>query len=183
MPDYFEAPDAHGESCIWIPTDNGPWCLLCQSDVAGTDRWPDVVARMTGTTVVADDDTTAAQLKTAKVQLKTMSGVVDRLRADMRTWQRAASERVRELNEATDQLEAMTRACDAYRADRDELSELLAKANDGTTITTDDATVETVAKAITPHYFTPAFGEHAREQSREAARAVLAALTGVPHEV
>lgn len=53
----------------------------------------------------------------------------------------------------------------------------------GTTVVADDATVETVAKAITPHYFTPAFGEHAREQSREAARAILAALTGVPREV
>jgi len=57
MTEYFEAPDGHGEPCLWMPTDNGPWCLLRKSDVAGTDRWPDVVARMTGTTVTADDAT------------------------------------------------------------------------------------------------------------------------------
>jgi hypothetical protein len=51
MPNYFEAPDGYGESCVWMHTDNGPWCLLRKSDVAGTDRWPDVVARMTGTTI------------------------------------------------------------------------------------------------------------------------------------
>jgi hypothetical protein len=54
---YFEAPDGHGESCIWVRTDNYPWCLLRESDVAGTDAWPDVVARMTGTSITTDDAT------------------------------------------------------------------------------------------------------------------------------
>jgi len=174
MTDYFEAPDGHGESCIWMHTDSGPWCLLSKSDVAGTDVWPDVVARMTGTT--------AQQLETATIQLKTMSGVVDKLRADMRTWQRAASERTRECDEATDQLEAMTRACDAYRADRDELSELLAKANDGTTITTNDATVQLIEQAISNNISVRGYPVSDALLNR-AARAILAALTGVPHEV
>jgi len=54
MTTYFEAPDGYGESCLWMPTEGGPWCLLRESDVAGTDRWPDVVARMTGTTITRD---------------------------------------------------------------------------------------------------------------------------------
>jgi hypothetical protein len=44
--------------------------------------------------------------------------------------------------------------------------------------TTDDATIECAARAMTPHYWTPVFGEHARNNSRDIARNVLAALRG-----
>lgn len=169
---YFVEDDGFGEPCLWTGGQDLPTCVMRSSDVH--ERfWPDVVARMTGTT--------QTQLETATVQLKTISGIVDRLRADMRTWQRAAAERTQERDEANDQLEATTRALDAYRADRDELSELLAKANDGTTITNDDATVKRVAMALLICEAGPDATEFIWDDKYATrARAVLAALTGVP---
>jgi hypothetical protein len=53
MTDYFEAPDGHGESCIWIPDGDRPKILLCRSDLWEDDAryWPDVVARLTSATI------------------------------------------------------------------------------------------------------------------------------------
>lgn len=58
MTTYFEAPDGHDESTIWTTEVDHPDYLipvLRERDAA--PFWPDVVARMTGTTVVADDAT------------------------------------------------------------------------------------------------------------------------------
>ena len=51
MPDYFTAMDGHGELCLWTGrNDDRPTCVLRCSDVTN-GHWPDVVARMTGTTI------------------------------------------------------------------------------------------------------------------------------------
>lgn len=51
---YFEAPDGHGESCLWDgPPGDRPLPILRESD-CGAAYWPDVVARMTGTTITTD---------------------------------------------------------------------------------------------------------------------------------
>lgn len=58
MTEYFEAPDGHEESAIWVrrtsPLADVP--VIHQNDVQ-IDAWPDVVARMTGTVVTNDDAT------------------------------------------------------------------------------------------------------------------------------
>jgi hypothetical protein len=58
MPDYFEATDGHGESCVWVRTDRPdfPMPVIRQREVM-PGVWPDVVARMTGTTITTDDAT------------------------------------------------------------------------------------------------------------------------------
>jgi hypothetical protein len=54
MTTYFEAPDGHDEPTLWAVTGNQHAVpVLRRSDVP--KFWPDIVARMTGTTVVADD--------------------------------------------------------------------------------------------------------------------------------
>jgi len=62
MPDYFESPDGHGEPTIWVRNPGRPDhpVAIIRSHDVHTHYWPDVVARMTGTTVVNDETTTAS---------------------------------------------------------------------------------------------------------------------------
>jgi hypothetical protein len=56
MTTYFEASDGHGESTLWAVEGNRHAIpAMRQSDVT-PGVWPDVVARMTGTTIHADVD-------------------------------------------------------------------------------------------------------------------------------
>jgi hypothetical protein len=57
MPDYFEAPDGHDESTIWTASaghPSAPVSVIRWSDVPHA-YWPDVVARMTGTSITVPD--------------------------------------------------------------------------------------------------------------------------------
>jgi len=54
MTEYFEAPDGHGEPTLWAGNgDHLAVPVIRRSDVP--TFWPDVVARMTGTTITVPD--------------------------------------------------------------------------------------------------------------------------------
>jgi hypothetical protein len=54
--EYFEAPDGHGEPCLWSGDQQSAEFVTRKRDITAK-FWPDVVARMTGTTIQADDAT------------------------------------------------------------------------------------------------------------------------------
>jgi hypothetical protein len=53
MTTYFEAPDGHGEPCLWAPNPDYPDLplFIVRASSVRREFWPDVVARMTGTTI------------------------------------------------------------------------------------------------------------------------------------
>lgn len=54
---YFEAPDGYGGRTIWAKNGDGaPMAVIDAQDVP-TAFWPDVVARMTGSSITNDDAT------------------------------------------------------------------------------------------------------------------------------
>lgn len=62
MTTYFEAPDGHGEPTLWFVEDNRPAEVLTRKRNIHDGHWPDVVTRMTGTTIIQADDATVQKV-------------------------------------------------------------------------------------------------------------------------
>ncbi len=87
MSAYFEAPDGEGEPCIWAKGERFDMPLIRQRET-GPAYWPDVVARMTGTTITnAPDDVAVDRAVDAWFA---SAGASDELDSDWRQRMRAA---------------------------------------------------------------------------------------------
>lgn len=229
MPDYFEALDGFNEPCLWTSGKDQPTCVLRSSDVH--ERfWPDVVARMTGTST--DEPLSAEQYEmrgswsqpydlltheyppTPEIAAKVADALLQRIATAM--WDADDAARIADgeadmimprdnrqvnseyLGHASAALAALSNAREGIRfvikTQREDIAQLrhlldsamaenaslraeLTQARmTGTVVTNDDATVERVAMVLYAHEF----GQDGA--IAPTARAVLAALTGVPHD-
>jgi hypothetical protein len=193
--DYYEEPDGFGMPTIWVANQEHPDLpvpVLSKKGVA-EGFWPDVVARMTGTTITNDatpedlDEAIAAHISgEEELTVEAVADLISRredLTGDLHL-------------DATAQ-----RARDFARTPYDYPGEGDGYPPPGTTITTDDATVERLGAALAERFYnqtidTAAIPENwkrwddlsdatkAKETHLKSnlARFVLAALTGLPHD-
>lgn len=143
MTTYFEARDGYGEPTIWAPghTPIGDVPVLRKRDVP-TELWPEVVARMTGTTEAA------------------LQSVIDRLSKESDSWHAIAMANGAELAQVKAELTVRMTGTTITAPDKDALSALC------------------LSFLKPPKYA----GGSWTLNPDDLADAVLAALTGVPHD-